>query len=523
MCCDDSSGGGGSSGFSGSDASFDSALGDGSSPLGDAMGDAGQTAPGTLLPVSQVAYLKASNTAFNTGFGGSVALSADGTTLAVSSPGEGSSATGVGGNQAAGGAIDAGAVYVFRRAGATWSQEAYVKASNTRQSAFFGRSVALSADGNTLAVGSDGESSGASGVDGSQADGGMQGVGAVYLFARSGASWAQTHYFKAANPMTNAFFGCRVSLSADATTLAVGARGDQTNLVGVNGDLEDAGTGLYQAGAAYVFALVSGTWSQQAYVKSSDTAAGAQFGTDVSLSSDGSSLAVGAPYEGAMAQRSGAAYTFRRSGTTWVQDAYVKASNPKVGSNFGSAVAFSSDATTLAVGSNGEPSSAKGIGDPSDSDASAMEAGGAYVFTRAAPGVMWSQQVFIKPSNTFAGVSGYFGTTLALASDGNSLVIGSYGESSDATGIDGSESDHAAVDSGAAYAFVRAGTTWSQVSYIKASNTRANAYFGNAIAISANASTLVIGSPGETSNATGIGGNQADTSVAAAGAVYAFR
>src|SRR5262249_19250367 len=143
-----------------------------------------------------LAYLKASNTDGSDELGWSVALSADGLTLAVGAPFESSMATGIDGDQADNSAPDAGAVYVFIRTGATWTQQAYIKASNTHANEGFGFSVALSADGSTLAVGALEESSAATGVNGDQVDDSAPDAGAVYVFTRSGATWNQQAYIK---------------------------------------------------------------------------------------------------------------------------------------------------------------------------------------------------------------------------------------------------------------------------------------------------------------------------------------
>lgn len=131
--------------------------------------------------VSAAVYLKASNTGTSDEFGTSVALSGDGTTLAVGAPLEDSNATGIGGIQTNNTATDAGAVYVFRRSAVTWAQEAYVKALNTDANDAFGCSVALS-DGALLAVGATGEDSNATGVGGSQTDNSASSSGAVYIY-----------------------------------------------------------------------------------------------------------------------------------------------------------------------------------------------------------------------------------------------------------------------------------------------------------------------------------------------------
>jgi hypothetical protein len=102
--------------------------------------------------------------------------------LAVTARMEGSNATGIDGNQADNSAFEAGAAYLFVRDGGLWSERAYVKASNTDVDDQFGYALALSGDGNTLAVGAGGEASTATGIGGNQANNSIQGAGAVYLY-----------------------------------------------------------------------------------------------------------------------------------------------------------------------------------------------------------------------------------------------------------------------------------------------------------------------------------------------------
>ena len=151
--------------------------------------------PLTVDPVMQTAYLKASNTAQFDEFGGAVAVS--GNTVVVGALGEFSSATGVNGDQSDNSAPDSGAAYVFVRTGSTWSQQAYLKASNTDASDFFGLSVALSGD--TLVVGATLEDSSATGVNGNQSDNSALNSGAAYVFVRTGTTWSQQAYLKASN------------------------------------------------------------------------------------------------------------------------------------------------------------------------------------------------------------------------------------------------------------------------------------------------------------------------------------
>src|SRR6266571_2123465 len=319
------------------------------------------SAPAAVPFVSQQqAYIKASNTAALDVFGGTVAMSSDGNTLAVGARQEASAATGIDGNQADNTSTNAGAVYVFTRSGATWTQQAYVKASNTGAGDEFGVSVALSGDGSTLAVGAFGEASAATGIDGNQADNTAPFAGAVYVFTRSGVAWTQQVYVKASNAEANNFFGISVALSSDGNTLVAGAIGEESAATGIDGNQAD--NTATDSGAVYVFTRSGTAWTQQAYIKASNTGAGDDFGTSVALSSDGDALAVGAANEASSsagidgnqgdnaAPGAGAIYAFTRSGTTWTQQAYVKASNAGGGDGFGVSVAMAGAGNSLAVG-----------------------------------------------------------------------------------------------------------------------------------------------------------------------------
>jgi hypothetical protein len=459
-------------------------------------------------------YLKASNTDANDSFGASVALSGD--TLAVGARKEDSAATGVSGDQSSNAAGLAGAVYVFTRSGGVWSQQAYLKASNTGAGDYFGRSVALSGD--TLAVGAYLEDSDATGVNGVQGSNAARNSGAVYVFTRSGGAWSQQAYLKASNTGERDFFGTSVALSGD--TLAVGAPQEYSDATGVNGD-QSSNAAIF-SGAVYVFTRSGGAWSQQAYLKASNTAAHDHFGASVALFDN--TLAVVAESESSdatningdqnsnAASDSGAVYVFTRSGGAWSQQAYLKASNTDAGDFFGASVALSGD--TLAVGAYGERSDATGVNGDQSSNA-ARDAGAVYVFTHS--GGAWSQQAYLKASNTGAGVR--FGASVALSD--NTLAVGAYGEDGGATGVNGDQGSNSALSSGAVYVFTRSGGAWSQQAHLKASNTGAGDQFGRSVALSGD--TLAVGTYGEDSDATGVNGDQSSNAAGQAGAVYVTR
>ena len=401
----------------------------------------------------------------------------------------------------------------------------YMKASNTRAAGEFGRGVALSADGTTLAVGASGESSGSSGINGNQADASAAAAGAVHVFVRNAGIWTQQAYIKASNARAGALFGDHVSLSADGNTLAVGASEENSNATGINGNQADASA--VRAGAVYVFVRSGAAWTQQAYVKASNARQEQRFGSYVSLSADGNTMGVSAPFEASnatgingnqadiSATGAGAAYVFIRSGGTWTQQAYLKASNAQGGDVFGS-MALSADGNTMAVGAQHEDSGATGI-NGNQTDESAASAGALYIFVRS--GAVWTQQAYLKASNARAGAQ--FGSNAALSADGNTLAAGAFRENSAAAGINGNQADTSASNAGAVYVFIRAGAVWSQQAYVKASNARSGFNFAQP-ALSADGNTMAIGAVFEDSNATGIGGNQADASADNAGAVYVF-
>jgi hypothetical protein len=413
---------------------------------------------------SQQAYVKASNTGARDFFGAAVSLSADGNTLAVGAPGEGSSDTGINGNQGDDDLIDSayGAVYVFIRTDTDWDQQAYVKASNTDTKDFFGTSVSLSATGNTLAVGATGERSDANGINmnqGNAANG--QNYGAVYVFIRSDTVWDQQAYVKASNSDASDFFGAAVSLSATGNTLAVGASGEGSDANGINMNQGNATNG----------------------------------------------------------QNYGAAYVFTRSDTVWSQQTYVKASNSDANDFFGAAVSLSAAGNTLAVGASGERSRAIGIDGDQGNATSGLDYGAAYVFSR--DDTVWSQQAYVKASNT--GVDDFFGAAVSLSADGNTLAVGATAEGSNSIGIDGEQGDASSgFASGAVYVFNRIDMRWSQQAYVKASNTNAKDFFGAAVSLSADADTLATGASGEASSTIGINGEQSDNAAFSSGAVYLY-
>jgi cysteine-rich repeat protein len=233
---------------------------------------------GKACELKPLDYLKASNADAGDEFGSSVALSADGLFLAVGSPREASAATGASGNQQDQSAKNAGAVYLFVRNGTTWSQQAYLKASNTDAGDFFGDAVALSADGSSLVVGAPQEDSSSAGVNGDQGDNSVTDSGAAYVFVRSGATWTQQAYLKATSPKNTDVFGRAVTISADGNTVGVAAPYDTE-----------------ARGAVHVFTRKGSAWGAPERITASNPDPGDEFGVALSLAGDGQTLVVGGP------------------------------------------------------------------------------------------------------------------------------------------------------------------------------------------------------------------------------------
>jgi hypothetical protein len=189
--------------------------------------------------------------------------------------------------------------------------------------------VAISDDGNTVAAGALDEDTMVPGINVVQS--GHSGVvdapddnssGAAYVFVRNGTMWTEQASFKASNVGKNDWFGTRLNLSGDGTTLAVGAPNEDSAAKGINGKQGDDSAD--EAGAVYLFNRSRDTWSQQVYFKGSNTERFDEFGSAVALDRDGRTMAVGAHFESGGAKgvngnerdnsmaQSGAVYVFVR-------------------------------------------------------------------------------------------------------------------------------------------------------------------------------------------------------------------
>ena len=517
--------------------------------------------------IKAIGYLKGSNTQFFDNFGWSIAISADGNTLAVGAPAEDSKAIGINGDQTNNESRDSGAVYVFVKENGIWVQEAYLKASNTEQPNLnekrflindrFGYRVALSDDGNTLAVSSLLEDAISRGVNCSQENYERRTInssdpsadtyeasdnnsGAVYVFTRANKTWTQDAFIKSIYFAEGMGYGETLALSGDGKTLAVGTTQDA---------IPAAGIIKYQASSM--------PECIEYYPSSTSASSNSSSSSSATTASSSSTNSFnGGP-------NSGAVQILIRLESGWMHQAIIKHSNAQQADNFATSIALSTDGNVLVAGATGEDSDAKGAnGNQSNNtcyyfkdpdyiiDSGCAEAGkylirgpidngAAYVFKRVDG--TWEQEAYLKPGTTFIRTG--FGTSVDISGDGNTIAVGAPGDASSATTINGDTTqrmDYA--NTGAAYIFSRSGGNWQQEAVIKPStitrhsgvglvNNNNQTYsiqindggqFGSEVSLSQDGNTLAAGSFRERSHAKGINGDEGDTSLERAGAAFVF-
>ncbi len=367
---------------------------------------------GTSAPAagySRRTELTASDRASGDQFGYSVALSALGTTALVGANFRHSAA---------------GAAYVFTLRGGAWSQTAELTAPRGASTQEFGFSVALSAAGSTALVGTPAGSN--------------SGTGAAYVFRLRGGAWSRTAELTAPRRAPDAVSGLSVALSASGSTALLGA------------------TGRSGTGAADVFRLRGGTWSQTARLTTShDGGPDDAFGTSVALSAPGTTALVGASEHNFA---TGAAYVFTLRGGAWSRTAELTAAHGAEADEFGDSVALSASGTTALVRAGHRPPAV----------------GAAYVCMLRVRD--WSLTAELAASH--ASSDDALGASVALSESGATALVAATGRDS---------------FTGAAYVFTLRGGTWSQTAELAASRAAPNDNFGWSVALSAPGTTALVG------------------------------
>jgi MYXO-CTERM domain-containing protein len=266
-------------------------------------------------------------------------------------------------------------------------------------------------------------------------------AGTAYVLLRTGTSWTQEAELRASDGAANDWFGYSLALDSTGTRALIGAYQHAS-----------------QTGAAYVFLRTGTSWTQEAELTASDAAVNNSFGRAVALDSMGLSALVGAPNR---ASNTGAVYAFARTGTSWTQQAELTASDATTANLFGAAVALDSSGARALIGAW----------------LRAAGTGAAYVFTST--GTSWAQEAELSASD--GAINDHFGVAVALDATAARALVGASGRTSAA---------------GAAYTFVRTGTSWTQEAELAASDGTPNGSFGSSVALDPTATRALIGANG---------------------------
>ena len=403
-------------------------------------------------PIISTGYsLTPSDPDSNDQFGVSSSASADGSAIVIGSLGDGSA-----GEQS-------GAAYVFTKSTNRWTEAGKLTASDAAAGDRFGHSVSMSGDGNTIVVGAPGSDSG--GAD----------AGAAYIFAKPSTGWASMSTavkLTASDAAAGDRFGSSASISADGSTITIGAHGSDS--------------GGADAGAAYVFTRPATGWataSAAAKLTASDAAADDQLWASVSASGDGSTVAVGA-----RGDSPGSVYVFTMPSGGWVSTSTkIRLTGPEeidVRAQLGESVSVSRDGGTIVAGSPEAP-------------------GAAYVFTKPDGGWV-TTPTSVRLSAPAHDARGRFGHSVSVSGDGSIIAVGaheSHGEAEEEAGAHGSHGgEGGAEDEGAAYVFTRPTEGWAETS--AAASLRLSVPFyhlGYSVSVSADGSTVAATAPGTTS------------------------
>lgn len=266
--------------------------------------------------------------------------------------------------------------------------------------------------------------------------------------------WSEQRKLLAGDRANNDYFGSAVALSADGNTALIGAWMES-----------DSGTSAN--GAAYVFVRSGTSWTQQQKLLAMDKASGDYFGSSVALSADGNTALIGADGKSdSGTSENGAVYVFSRSGTSWSQQQKLLAEDKASHDAFGWSIALSGDGNTALIGADGE------------SDGGTLANGAAYVFVRSGATFMAQQKLLARDKASNSA----FGWSVSLSRDGSTALVGANGHS-----------EGTVTRCGAGYVFARSGTSWTEQQKLLAGDRESGDAFGEAVSLSSDGNTALIG------------------------------
>jgi CSLREA domain-containing protein len=330
-----------------------------------------------------------------------------------------------------------GAVWVYARSGSSWQEQAKLIPGDAGPYGFpeFGTSVALSADGNTAVIGAP--------YDNTL---GSSGSGAIWVYVRSGSTWSEQAKIVPADAEPSygeGGVGLSVAISADGNTVLTAEDGNTID------------SGLANA-KAWVYTRSGSTWTEQQEL---DLAGYSLEPYSVALSGDGSTAMIGTPETGVSPAQ--AVWVYSRTGSTWTQQQEIVPTDASSREGFGSSVSLSSDGDEAVIGDQSEGTT-----------------GAAWMYTRSTTG--WSEQQKLVPSDEGSTSDG-FGDAVSISGDGNTAAIGG--------------TDDTGRDQGAAWVYASSGGNWTEEQKISPADAGSTTQIGASVALSSDASTVVVGAP----------------------------
>jgi len=338
-----------------------------------------------------------------------------------------------------------GAAWVYKRTGGVWAQQGIKLVGTDFVLGAYG-----SEQGNSVAISSDGTTA----IIGGPTDNDY--IGAAWVYTLSSGLWPQQGNKLGGGDAVNGRYGVEqgnsVCLSQDGNTAIIGGPADNGNV-----------------GAAWVFTRTGGVWTQQGKklvgTGGLNWVMGPQQGYSVSLSADGNTAIIGGPLDSVI---EGAVWIFTRTNGVWTQQGNKLVGSDAVGTPYqGTSVSISGDGNTAIVGGY---SDSGGVG-------------AAWVFTRS--NGVWTQQGNKLVGSGAVGVA-FQGHSVSLSSDGNRAIVGGDGDDS---------------GKGAAWVYQRNGNVWTQLgSKLIGAGAVGPAREGEAVSISGDGKTAIVGSFGDHNN-----------------------
>lgn len=268
--------------------------------------------------------------------------------------------------------------------------------------------------------------------------------GAVYVYRWNGSSWVEIK-LTASDPAAGDSFGYSVSVSADGNIVVVGAPGDDS-----------------QQGAAYAYRWNGSTWAETR-ISAEDGVAGDRFGNSVAVSGDSNTIVVGAYFDDDKGSSSGSVYVFRRDGSAYAQTKKLTASDGEANDEFGTCVSVSGNGNTVVVGV------------PHDDISSNVNQGSVYVYSW--DGSSWTETKLVAVEGAADAV---FGTSVSVSNDGSAIAAGA-------------PMDYTAgTYAGAVYVYRWNGTSWGETKIIASDGLFAD-HFGHSVSISGDGSIVMAG------------------------------